>query len=295
MGEFEKIEMENNNKFKIAIVGHGFVGKAVDAGFENSNVQKILIDPKYGNTLDDMVFWDPDLVFVCVPTPSSDDGSVDASMVKEAVRVTLMETKAAVAIKSTVPPDIISQLVIDCKESNSFERVVYNPEFLRESSSIQDFLNPEFHLLGGISQATRALEGIYNNYSTCSYAPFIHVTIPEASFIKYGINSFLATKVTFFNQLYDAVKEFGSGANYNTIVRSMGRDSRIGPSHMAVPGYDGKRGFGGACFPKDTKALVKTFENKLTLLEKCIKINNEYRSQYNLDKRESEQNITYED
>ena len=117
------------------------------------------------------------------------------------------------------------------------------------------------------------------------------MTVEEASFVKYAINTFLATKVTFFNQLYDAVSQ--TSANFNKIISVVGADPRIGHSHAKVPGFDGKRGFGGACFPKDTAALLN-YTDKMSLLEKVIEINNSYRSSYNKDDRELAQNISYE-
>ena len=116
------------------------------------------------------------------------------------------------------------------------------------------------------------------------------MSLQEASFVKYTINSFLAMKVLFFNQLYDAVGD--TSANFATIIKAVGSDGRIGSSHTSVPGHDGKQGYGGACFPKDTSAFVN-YSNRLTLIEKCIEINNTYRSQYELDEREKEQHVNY--
>tara|TARA_R100000030_G_scaffold10586_1_gene7235 strand:- start:392 stop:745 length:354 start_codon:yes stop_codon:yes gene_type:complete len=116
------------------------------------------------------------------------------------------------------------------------------------------------------------------------------MTPKEASFVKYGINSFLALKVTFFNQLYDSIAR--QGQTFNKVVKAIGTDSRIGHSHTKVPGPDLKQGYGGACFPKDTAALVN-FDEGFTIIEKCIKINNEYRKRYELDDREREQNVNY--
>ena len=116
------------------------------------------------------------------------------------------------------------------------------------------------------------------------------MTLEEASFVKYAINSFLAMKVLFFNQLYDAIGE--TNANFATIIKAVGMDDRIGSSHTKVPGFDGKQGYGGACFPKDTSAFTK-FSDQFTLLAKCVNINNEYRQQYELDNREIEQHVDY--
>ena len=122
--------------------------------------------------------------------------------------------------------------------------------------------------------------------------PLIRLTLEEASIVKYTINTFLATKVTFFNQIYDLCQQYG--ANFNHVANAAGADSRIGLSHTKVPGFDGKRGFGGACFPKDCKAITDVAgESILSIVEATIKANNEYRAQYERDDREKAQNIVY--
>ncbi len=284
---------------KIGIVGHGFVGKAVDYGFETPLVEKFLVDPIYGTTLDDLKEFNPDAVFICLPTPMGEDGSVDASLVTEAVhslggrespmvshRSSLL-SKKLIIIKSTVTPDIVGNL---CTINGRHYGTVYNPEFLTEKSSQEQFISPPFHIFGGPSYDTIVLEQLYIEYSNCNECPIYHMTGTEAAFVKYGINSFLAMKVTFFNQLYDAI---GDEGNFNLVIRAMGADPRIGTGHTKVPGFDSKRGFGGACFPKDTKAFTE-FSDKLSLLEKVTEINNEYRSQYEKDEREQAQNIKYD-
>ena len=123
------------------------------------------------------------------------------------------------------------------------------------------------------------------------------MNLAEASFVKYGINTFLATKVTFFNQLFDVMKDFGD-VNYSRVSKAIGSDPRIGLGHTKVPGFDKKKGYGGACFPKDVRAFVKLFQNNgsnsLTLLEKTDIINNDYRKQYEKDEREKAQHVNYE-
>jgi len=198
-----------------------------------------------------------------------------------------LTTQKLIIIKSTVTPDIVGQL---CTVNGRHYETLYNPEFLTERSSQEQFINPPFHIFGGPSEGTTVLEYLYENYSNCNECPIYHMTGTEASFVKYGINSFLATKVTFFNQLFDAI---GDQGNFNKIIRAMGADPRIGTGHTKVPGFDSKRGFGGACFPKDTQAITK-FCDKLTLIERAIEINNEYRSQYEKDEREEAQNIKYD-
>ncbi len=266
----------------ILIVGHGFVGKAVDYGFTHPGVEKTIVDPKYGSSLAKLDPWSTakfDCVFVCVPTPMGDKGKVDSSILDDVLQ--RLEGCKLVVVKSTVTPDIARKWS---------DNIVYNPEFLTEKSANEQFVDPEFHIFGGIEKSTKRLESIYETYSLCNPCPSLHMTHEEASFVKYTINSFLAVKVTFFNQLYDAISK--TDASFTKIVKAVGMDDRIHPSHTKVPGFDGKQGYGGACFPKDTSAFVK-FSKQLTLLDKCVKINNSYRSQYKLDEREKEQNVNY--
>lgn len=264
---------------KIAIVGHGFVGKAVDYGFTSVHIQKKIIDPNYGTSVEELLDWKPDFTFVCVPTPMGEDGDINTTILDK-VMETLDWVTGIVVIKSTVTPSVIDKY-----------HVVYNPEFLTEKSACEQFVNPEFHIIGGAPVECSALEKLYEDYSLCTPCPVYKMTKAEASFVKYAINSFLATKVTFFNQLYDACSSYG--ANFNKVIKAVGADKRISISHTKVPGFDGKQGYGGACFPKDTLAFSK-FDSNLSLLEKAIEINNDYRTRYELDDREKEQNIRFD-
>ena len=270
---------------KVAIIGHGFVGKAVDYGFSNPKVEKRIFDPKYGTTSDDiknLPNWGPNITFVCVPTPMGNNGDIDSTILDEVMN-NLKNVKTLIVIKSTITPSIIDKY----KQTN----VVYNPEFLTEKSACEQFVNPEFHIFGGTEQACQELDVFYEKYSLCTPCPTYFLNKAEASFVKYAINSFLATKVTFFNQLYDACNNYGQ-VNFNKIIKAVGADDRVSISHTKVPGFDGKQGYGGACFPKDTFAFSE-FSDKLTLLKKAIEINNDYRSQYERDDREKEQNIQF--
>ena len=264
---------------KILIVGHGFVGKAVDYGFSHPDVQKTIVDPKYGSSVDSVNPRNFDCVFVCVPTPMGKGGRIDSSIINNVL--SKLESAPLVIVKSTVTPDIVEQWSYD---------VVYNPEFLTEKSANEQFIDPPFHILGGRKYYVDLAEEVFKTYSLCNPCPVLKMSLIEASFVKYTINAFLATKVTFFNQLFDAVGD--TDANFATIIKAVGMDRRIGSSHTRVPGFDGKQGYGGACFPKDTSALTQ-YSNKLTLLQECVRINNEYRSHYELDKREIEQHVNY--
>jgi UDPglucose 6-dehydrogenase len=272
---------------KMAIIGHGFVGKAVDYGFSSSKIEKFIIDPKYGTKIEDLVDKNIDVTFVCVPTPMKEDGDIDSSIVEECIHYLKQNVSGFIVIKSTVTPIILDRF-INCISAT---RIVYNPEFLMEKSANEDFVNPFMHIFGGSLEATREVERIYNEYSLCKSCPVYHMSAVEASLVKYGINTFLATKVAWFNQFYDMVERFGG--NYGTVIRGITTDKRVGSSHTTVPGFDGKRGFGGACFPKDSAAFLKLSEQSFSILNEVIQVNNDLRKEYEKDSREKDQNVNY--
>lgn len=270
---------------KIGVVGHGFVGQAVENAFRKDFCEVLIADPKYDTCVDDVT--ECGVVFVCVPTPMGDDGEVDASIVVDVVEELLIYSDCTIVIKSTVTPMHLEQFA-----SNS--RVIYNPEFLTEANAKDDFINAKFHVLGGDLTKCMELEYLYKVFSHCSIdAKFFIMSMIEASFVKYGINTFLATKVTFFNQLKDECDKWN--ANFDTVRGAIGGDRRIGRSHTQVPGPDGKRGFGGACFPKDTAALLHHSAYDMSILESVLTINKSYRKVYELDEREKQMNINFGD
>tara|TARA_B100000287_G_scaffold433579_1_gene495645 strand:- start:295 stop:1122 length:828 start_codon:yes stop_codon:yes gene_type:complete len=268
----------------VGIIGYGFVGGAVSYGFQTPGTKQYIIDPKLGSTIGKDLPKDVNVVFVCVPTPMNDDFSVNSSIVEKTVIELLEHTEhCPIVIKSTVTPDKLKKLPKDL-------RVIYNPEFLTEKNANEDFINPKMHVFGGDPGNTHMLEHMYNQHSLCRPCPVFHMKMEEASLVKYGINSFLATKVLWFNQFFDVVAD--EDANYNRIITAISTDPRIGNSHTLVPGFDGKRGFGGACFPKDTTAF-SSFAPEFTVLKKVIEENNKYRRGYEKDERELEQNVNY--
>ncbi len=269
---------------KIKIIGHGFVGQAIDYAFQD-DVQKQIIDPKYDVHLHD-VRLAADVTFVCVPTPMHEHGQCDVSILQDVLSKITQRRSGLIVVKSTVPPDQIENLF----RGSAKHRMVYNPEFLTEKNANEDIINPFVHIFGGNIEQTEKLESYYRDYSICKPCPVYHMSPTDASFVKYGINTFLATKLTFFNELYDTIKDFGG--NYGRIANAIGTDPRIGHSHTRVPGFDGKRGFGGACFPKDVSAFIN-FTTHMPLLEYVMDRNNKYRSEYEKDDREKEQNIQY--
>jgi len=274
---------KKNKGLRVGIVGYGFVGKAVEFGFKNNNNEIKIIDPKHNTFVDDLQGFLPDLTFVCVPTPMGDDSAIDASIIEKVMQNLSMVT-GTIVIKSTITPDLADKL---CARDN----VVYNPEFLTERNAADDFINPPMHILGGIEEYTNKVEEYYKEHSNCNPATAYHMTAQEASFVKYGVNSFLATKVLWFNQYKDLIEKYG--AKYNVIANAIASDPRIGPSHTKVPGPDGRKGYGGACFPKDTAALYTFSNTELSVLGEVIEANNQYRSEYELDDREKEQNVIF--
>lgn len=278
--------MKNLN---LAIVGHGFVGAAVDYGFPDNRCNKTIIDPKYGTHISDLVDQSIDVTFVCVPTPMKDDGSIDASILADCVYETLEYTDGLVVIKSTVLLDIVEDL------TSGQCRVIYNPEFLTEKHAKLDFVNPPMHVFGGQKEQTIQLETIYEIYSSCEKCPVYHMSATEASFVKYGMNTFLSTKVLFFNQLFDLIGH--QGADFETVRNAISTDPRIGSSHTQVPGHDGRKGFGGSCFIKDSVAMIRyaqTANLPFTVLEEVARKNQDYRNSYGEPlSREQQMNVKF--
>ena len=279
-------------KVKVGIVGYGFVGKATAKGF-SKNTELFLVDPLLGTNLSDLKEFIPEFIFICLPTPMKKDGSQDFTLVKE-VFMDILSNKisSTIILKSTVIPSNIK--IVD----NLIEDYIYNPEFLREKHAEEDFINSNMIILGGSKNNQEKVKNLYENHSICKTKNYVLTDKITASLIKYSINSFLASKVIFFNELRDLFNSSGAEEDWDTFTDVLAMDKRIGNSHMDVPGHDGRLGFGGACFTKDTAALIKysqSLEKELSLLKKAIEINNNIRSKYDqIDQREKDQNVNYE-
>ena len=275
----------------IAIIGCGFVGNALVNGLKK-NVQLIKIDPKFDNSIKDLALFDPHIVFICVPTPMSKDNQQDLSILNEVIHeLSQLNLSSQIVIKSTVLPNYIENYKLE------FDELVYNPEFLTERNADEDFINSNLILLGGRTSGCSKVENFYNKYTKCVQKDCLKTDLVTASLIKYSINSFLASKVIFFNELYEVFQKSNSQESWENIINYISYDKRIGNSHMSVPGHDGRFGFGGACFPKDTTALLlyaNSLGVELNVLNTVISVNNNIRSEYNsLTSRESSQNVTY--
>jgi len=262
---------------KLGIVGHGFVGSAVDHGFTR-DIKKFIVDPKHNstNTIEDLIAFKPDATFVAVPTPQMESGECNTEILEGVMQELNNHKGLLVIVKSTVPAYKLQKIQEECINL----RVVYNPEFLTEKNYIDDFVNPAMHVFGGMNKDTDAVEKLYLEHSDCKECPVYKTDLITASMVKYCINSFLATKVTFMNEMYDVLRA-ARGADWNTFTKIIANDPRIGNSHMKVPGNDGQRGYAGSCFPKDTAALAwfarEILNTQFTQLETSIKINDTLR------------------
>ena len=266
---------------KIGIIGKGFVGSAVANGFDR-DVDQFVVDPLFhDNTIDDLVKYDPPLTFVCVPTPQQDTHmDVDVSIARDVLtQLSNLEYKGIVVIKSTITPDHLTTF----KKTFKKLKLVYNPEFLTEANSLDDFVNPNMQILGGKWRDCEAVEKAYIRHSSVKIVPTFKVDLITASLIKYSINSWLATKVIFMNDLHSLFQQSGSNSSWEQFTEILQTDPRMGDTHMNVPGPDGKFGFGGHCFPKDTKAFLH-YANKLQadlgVLKTAVKLNDKvYRNE----------------
>jgi UDPglucose 6-dehydrogenase len=200
-----------------------------------------------------------DAVFIAVGTPSRrGDGHADLSFVYDAVRefAPLLSPTAVVVTKSTVPVGTGDEIehILREKRPDVEIQVVSNPEFLREGAAIQDFKHPDRIVIGtGDMRARGVLAEIYRPLYL-NAPPMFYVSRRTAELIKYAANAFLATKITFINEVADLCEQVG--ADVNEVARGIGMDNRIGSKFLhAGPG------FGGSCFPKDTSALLKTAQD----------------------------------
>ena len=285
--------MRINKKLKLAIVGHGFVWKATDWGF-NKHVSKFIVDPLQNTTISDLEGFDPEIVFICVPTPMDEDGSQDSSIIENVIKELILFCPNAIkVVKSTVLPSILNEL---CTLDTN---IIYNPEFLREKHANIDFVNSDMIIFGGNRDIALKVSSAYLRHSRCKTNEHIFTDLETASLIKYSINTFLASKVIFFNELHSLYETLGVQDSWESVINIISRDNRIGDSHMNVPGHDGRKGFGGACFPKDSLEFIKYSKSQgvdLNTLSSIVRINNKIRSRYkDLDLRELAQNVTFDD
>jgi len=245
-------------KQTIGVIGKGFVGGAVSEGFETfAKVKCYDIDPlRTTHNFEEVV--NCDFVFICLPTPmvSAEGGETNMSIMNsffERVAPIAQKNKSIYVIKSTVPIGTTEKL----SSRYNIKHLIHNPEFLRERCALADFLNPHRNIVGGsdtksVNKLAEFLQKVFPDVQC------YRMQSGESESVKYFANSFLATKVIFFNEMYLLVKKLG--LDWDNVIKGIITDNRIGQSHYNVPGPDGNLGFGGTCFPKDINSLINTFE-----------------------------------
>ncbi|WP_324261387.1 UDP-glucose/GDP-mannose dehydrogenase family protein [Altererythrobacter sp. H2] len=291
---------------KIAMVGSGYVGLVSGACFADFGHDVVCIDKDQGKIdrlhAGVMPIYEPGLdalvdsnvkagrlsfttslaegiqgasaIFIAVGTPSRrGDGHADLSYVHAVAREVgeTLANDAVVVTKSTVPVgtgDEVERIIRDCAPSHRFA-VVSNPEFLREGAAIGDFKRPDRIVIGAEDEFGRDVMREVYRPLFLNESPILFTSRRSSELIKYAANAFLATKITFINEMADLCEK--TGANVQDVARGIGMDGRIGAKFLhAGPGY------GGSCFPKDTLALLKTaedYDSPVRIVEAVVKAN----------------------
>ena len=266
-----RIVFKNQIMEKIGIIGLGFVGGAIKNAMEGLWPDPlVLVDPAKGYTTTIADLKECSGVFISVPSPQGTDGSCDTSILESVLKeLKTIDYTGVIISKCTAPPDVYTRL------NEEYPNLIHAPEFLTAANANRDYENGKFAIIGGSvlayqREAERLIrigqQGLGENVRYCS--------IGEAALAKYAINSFMSTKVIFMNELYQLADSMR--LDYNKISEMVKMDGRIGNSHMQVPGPDGAFGFGGACFPKDTSALLKIAEQHgvaMNVLDAAVKKN----------------------
>jgi len=261
---------------KIGVVGQGYVGTAIKVGFEPHydlhTYDKFDLAKSTLPNLKDLV-EECEVIFVCVPTPMRKDGTCYTGIVEEVIReidthVDTEGNKPIVVIKSTVPPGTTDTM----NKNYSNIIVIFNPEFLTEENFLDDFKNQKRIILGGDRKGTNKLRQIYSK--VFPHATIVKTGSKTAEMVKYFTNNFLATKVSFANEMYNICEQID--IDYDKVVEYATYDERLGKSHWAVPGPDGDYGYGGHCLPKDLSAIINQFET-YGLLEAVENVNDQVR------------------
>jgi len=239
----------------IGIIGNGFVGKATKI-LKNREINMLcydinpdLCEPK-GLQLKDMLICD--IIFVSVPTPMNKDGSVCLKIVKTVIsNLKDIKYNGFIVIRSTVLPGTSDEL-----------NVYFMPEFLTEKNFVNDFKTNPLWIFGLLNNERdnefkyliQKLFSLAHKYNCIDSSKIEWMLNKEAEMVKYFRNTFLSVKVSYCNEIYEYCKK--KNINYETVRNIAAQDKRIGLSHTQVPGHDGRLGFGGTCFPKDTNGLL---------------------------------------
>jgi len=257
----------------IGIIGQGYVGTAIKLGFQDHynilTYDKFDLSKSTHSKISDLM-EETKVIFVCVPTPMRKDGTCYTGIVEEVIReINESADDHIIVIKSTIPPGTTDRI----NQEYSHSTVIFNPEFLTEENFLEDFKNQKRIILGGDRKGTNKLRQIYSK--VFPNATIVKTGAKHAEMVKYFTNCFLATKVSFANEMYYVCQQLD--LDYDKVVEYATYDERLGKSHWAVPGPDGDFGFGGHCFPKDLSAIINSFET-FGLLEAVEEVNNQVRN-----------------
>ncbi|MFH1101846.1 MAG: UDP-glucose/GDP-mannose dehydrogenase family protein [Methanobacteriota archaeon] len=294
---------------KLSVIGTGYVGLVTGACFaklghmvtcvdiDEEKVKKINlgVSPIFEDGLDTLLtthkskirattdhedaVLNSDITFICVGTPSMKNGNIDLSYIKEVTtQIALVLRKKnrwhLVVMKSTVLPGTTQSIVLPLLEQHSGKKagkdfgLAMNPEFLKEGVAVNDFLKPDRIVIGSYDDRSRTMmRELYTGFS----CPFVETSLSAAEMIKYASNAFLATKISFINEIGNLCKHLG--IDTYDVAQGMGLDSRIGRAFL-----DSGIGWGGSCFPKDLDALIawaKETNQNTQIIESTREVNNQ--------------------
>jgi UDP-glucose 6-dehydrogenase len=238
----------------IGIVGQGFVGGAIREGLKDyyniATYDKFVREKSTCSTLSELT--DKAIIlFACLPTPMKKTGECDISIIDEVLgEINDCANGNLVVIKSTIPPGTSRMFTEKYKNIS----VVFNPEFLREKTANEDFINQNRIVLGGDRKDTMAVAMMYMKMFEPPAVKYLHTTYEVAEMTKYMTNTFLSTVISYANEIYDICEKLD--INYDEVKQCAQYDERLKLAPLTVPGHDGDRFFGGHCFPKDLNCLM---------------------------------------
>ena len=256
---------------KIGVIGNGYVGGAVAKGLAKLGDDVAIWDRDHSrstHTLDETC--GADFVFLCVPTPTTRSGRQDMYAVSEMTRVVSeLNLNAIIMMKSTVLPGT-------CERMSSLYNIpiISNPEFLSARTAEEDFLHPTSIVAGHHDEGIRDRVQQFYAARFPDVPLLLYHSCREAELVKYARNTFFALKVAYMNQLYDLAASLE--VPWESVKEGLLGSGWVNPMHTNVPGSDGSRGFGGACLPKDSRALLEfSWDQRmpLTILEAALSAN----------------------
>jgi len=259
----------------IGIVGLGFVGNAIKRSFEIKNINVICYD-KYKNggigKINDTI--NCHILFLCLPTILKNNDFDLSNLNEVLLYYNKIKFTGLIVIKSTITPTTTFYF----KKKYKYLKLLHNPEFLSARTAFKDFHNQKHIVIGGDYINSKILYNFYNKYYTGCLISLM--TTNESESLKLCANSFYAVKIQFFNEIYDMCHKI-ENCDFETVKNGILKNGWVNNQHTSVPGSDGKLSFGGACFPKDTQALLsflKKKNSKCKILKATVEENIEMRN-----------------